>query len=99
MKTKKKLSKVHCGDWHRSWGFSGARIGTLHATDKPNEFVWKGHMQGRHGQKWNKGQEVLVKVDLDERKVLETKEIKEGSRLPDLRDVWTAIDELNGVEL
>jgi hypothetical protein len=61
MKAKKSIS---CGDWHLSWGFSTNKIGTLTMLG-PNEFIWKGRSQGRHGQKWNTGAKLHFTVDAD----------------------------------
>lgn len=77
MKTKKPLTKVSCGDWHKGWGFGGNdKIGKLEIIiqpDCPINFLWKGHSQGRHGQTWNKGARVRFMVIDDSLKLTEQK--------------------------
>ena len=58
----KKTKTIHCGDWHRGWGYGGYnKIGRLSCLGvDPNRpgfflFEWKGRSQGRHGQVWNRG--------------------------------------------
>lgn len=68
----KRLS-TSCGDWHLGWGLSGNdKIGKLSTEDKET-FTWKGWSQGRHGQKWNKGAEVVFTLDGDNLDIISQK--------------------------
>jgi len=53
---------VNCGDWGQSWGLSTNAVGKL-STEDQKEYTWKGHSQGRHGNKWNKGSEFIFKLN------------------------------------
>lgn len=58
-----KTVSVGCGDWHLGWGFAGDdKIGKLSTQDGVT-FTWKGHSQGRHGQKWNAGAKLVFTSD------------------------------------
>ena len=56
---------VNCGDWGQSWGLGTQTIGKLSTTDNET-FTWKGHCQGRHGNKWNRGSEFVFKFEGDQ---------------------------------
>jgi len=58
-----KINKsISCGDWGLGWGSGGKnKIGKLKCEGE-NIFVWRGHSQGRHGQRWNKGAWVRFSV-------------------------------------
>jgi len=68
MKNKKIKLTENCNDWHLGWGYGGHdKIGKLTiATNekkiKINEFRWVGYSQGRHGQRWNKGANVIFSL-------------------------------------
>jgi hypothetical protein len=47
--TAKKTNTTSCGDWHLGWGYINNKLGDLSLDE--GVFTWKGHCQGRHGQK------------------------------------------------
>ncbi len=90
----KGLKKVGCGDWHRSWGLGTNHIGKLAVLDN-GYFLWFGHCQGRHGQTWGKGQQVLFSLDEATGGFTVIDRVKDGT-LPDVRDVRNAVTQLTG---
>lgn len=97
MKTKA-LTKVSCGDWHRSWGMGTNKIGDLRRGTQDDIFVWTGHAQGRHGQKLTKRYSVTFRAN-DEGRVTEILDNQSGNSLPDYRDIQRAISQLTGEPL
>lgn len=72
-KTKLKNS-VSCGDWHLGWGFGGNdKLGKLSIDRTNNQFIWNGYSQGRHGQKWNAGAELIFTIEKGEINVISQK--------------------------
>lgn len=50
-----KTYSTHCSDWQLGWGYGGNnKLGRL-TLNEDNTYTWRGHSQGRHGRKWNKG--------------------------------------------
>lgn len=45
-----KTKSVPCSDWMDTWGFGTNKIGKLSKGVEPNQYIWKGLSQGRHGQ-------------------------------------------------
>jgi len=86
----KSQKSVPCSDWHRGWGIGHNKIGKLYANEEPDTYTWKGHCQGRHGQKWNAGSVVTFKANEDG-EVVETLQTNGKSALPDYRDVAKAV--------
>lgn len=87
---------VNCGDWGQSWGLGTNTIGKL-STEDSKIFTWKGHCQGRHGNKWGRGSELIFEVKEGHPVEISSKgttpnfkAIKEG-----LRDLEDAIEVVN----
>ena len=85
--------KTHCSDWQKSWGLGTNHIGKLFLDELNNQFIWKGHQQGRHGQVWNKGQEIHFIVTL-EGQIKITYRKHEHDSLPDMAEVMGAVNRL-----
>lgn len=49
MKKKNNSNSVYCGDWELGWGYGYNKIGKLTLVE--DVFTWRGHCQGRHGQR------------------------------------------------
>lgn len=91
-----KNKSVSCSDWHRGWGIGYTKIGKLSKGTDPDTYVWKGHNQGRHGQRWNTGTVITFKVNPPESEYMfEVIEHKKTSALPHGDDVIKAIQQLN----
>jgi len=86
----KPKTSVSASDWGDTWGLGTNKVGKLHLINLDTlTFEWKGHSQGRHGQKWNPGAKCLFQVtDLkkNERTVLSEK----GNTLSG-KHLWQAI--------
>lgn len=68
-----KTYKTSCGDWHLGWGYGGNnKLGVLTLNDDET-FTWKGHSQGRHGRKWNKGAMLHFRLVNSEIEVIDSK--------------------------
>jgi hypothetical protein len=94
---KSKVLKTDCGDWHRSWGIGTNHIGTLELDEVNNQFIWKGHQQGRHGQQWNRGQVIHFTVNDDQINITYKKH--DYSRLPQKEDVMAAVTTLHQMQM
>jgi len=87
--TMKKANSIPCSDWHRNWA------GILGRLSMDGElFTFKGHWQGRHGQK-DRSYRIVFKV-IDGSKIDIVERSVNSARLPDLRDVSEALRILNG---
>lgn len=85
--------KTSCSDWHRGWGIGYTAIGILYTTDYPDQYLWKGRNQGRHGQIWNRGTSILFRVSQDGES-FEVIERKGKGGLPFHPDVKKSIETL-----
>lgn len=56
------LYSVGCSDWHHTWGMGTNKIGRLYYEPTDDIYIWRGHCQGRHGQKWNEHSEYHFKI-------------------------------------
>ena len=91
MKTK---TTVACGDWYRTWGLGTNKLGKLTKGELEGIYIWKGHQQGRHGQKYTKKYSITFKY-LGENEGIEILTNESGYSLPDYRDIFEAIRILN----
>jgi hypothetical protein len=86
----KPKKSVPASDWGDTWGFGTNKVGKLYLIDLENMiFEWKGHSQGRHGQKWNAGARCLFKVTDLNKKEYTNLELK-GSALTGSH-LWAAV--------
>ena len=68
-----KAYSTSCGDWHLGWGYGGNnKVGSLSLLDD-DSYMWRGHSQGRHGQKSNKGAFLHFKLVNSELEVIDSK--------------------------
>jgi hypothetical protein len=86
-----KSNSVQCGDWYRTWGMGTSLIGKLKKGELEGTYIWRGHSQGRHGQIHCKPYNITFKVTGENEYLREDGD----GRLPDSRDVFKAIEQLN----
>lgn len=96
----KGTKKVPCSDWHRDWGYGGhTKLGVLYKYNgvHPDEYVWKGHSQGRHGQRYTTTKVYLLRATQAGVAGVWDGNMNEVSVnvLPDFRDIAEAIRQLN----
>jgi hypothetical protein len=85
----KAKNTIGCSDWMRSWGLGpNNKLGKLSIDRETNEFTWKGHQQGRHGQIWTPKYSIKFKIIDGDIVVTENKTARS---LPDKRDVLQAV--------
>jgi hypothetical protein len=83
-----------CGNWMEGWGFGDCnKIGKLTMLSDV-DFIWKGHSQGRHGQKWNSG--ATVEFSLIGGKI-EVKNSKGG--YPPVKNLLEAVEVLKRMKI
>jgi hypothetical protein len=96
------VMKVNCGNWFKGWGFGLTnKLGKLESDDLVT-FVWKGHSQGRHGAKWNRGANCEFTLSEDgtrnrvsDKVVLEFKSQEGG--IPDKQSLLEGVRDLQDV--
>ena len=93
--TVKEMASVKCSDWHLTWGFGTNKIGRLYYDPKDDIYIWRGHCQGRHGNKWNENSEYHFKMVAG--KVEEVWTNQGSGILPRRDEFQKSINELNSI--
>ena len=88
-----KTYKTSCGDWHLGWGFGGHnKLGNLTLNDDET-FTWRGHSQGRHGQKSNLGAYLHFKLVNSNIEVIDSKGYS-----PIKKEILNAVDRVQDIK-
>lgn len=86
------MYNVSCGDWHLSWGFGTTNLGRLYWNNVDKYYIYRGHNQGRHGQKWNLNKEIHFTI-IDTNNVNIIWDNNKGS-LPQYSELFKSIEQI-----